>query len=159
MAAGQAAVWLTIYLAFIPGPFLFTELMGLLLGFWELSLWVSEDLLRAAGKMILWALGVFWVCICPYQSSEKLEESFLPLSSSLPPSLPASQCHMLLHRVCSPHPHLPEKSWDVGEDFRMLWVSWGEAWGRSKELSFSWGGCFFANRGVWRSLPHLQELS
>lgn len=104
MAAGQAAVWLTIYLAFIPGPFLFTELMGLLLGFWELSLWVSEDLLRAAGKMILWALGVFWVCICPSQSSEKLEESFLPLSSSLPPSLPASQCHMLLHRVCSPPP-------------------------------------------------------
>lgn len=152
-------MWLTIYLAFIPGPFLFAELMGLLLGFWELSLWVSEDLLRAAGKMILWALGVFWVCICPYQSSEKLEESFLPLSFSLPPSLPASQCHMLLHRVCSPPPHLPEKSWDAGEDFRMLWVSWGEAWGRSKDLSFSWGGCFFANRGVWRSLPHLQELS
>lgn len=60
-------MWLTIYLALIPGPFLFTELMGLLLGFWELSLWVSEDLLRAAGKMILWALGVFWVYICPYQ--------------------------------------------------------------------------------------------
>lgn len=150
------------HLSVIPGPFLFIELMGLLLGFWELSPCGPEDLLRTVWKMSPWLLGVFRDDICPHQSSEKLwGESVLSLSPSLRPSFPP----------LPPSPPLRATSYFT--EFADPWGSLGmlektsgcygflggRHGGRSKELSFSWGGRFFANTGDWSSLPHLRELS
>lgn len=114
-------------------------------GSWECLgvAYVLTSLLRSFGE------GSPSVCLFPS----------LPTFLSLP-LLPSLSLHLSL--LSGPHDVLLPRA-SVCRPLEMLKKT-SECYGgrhrnRSKELSFSWEGCFFANMGAWRSPPRLRELS